>query len=83
MRGLKGIALSEDSQSVTVSVGETWTTLYEELEKHGLTTAGGRVGRVGVGGLVLGGPYSKPQFQAHTDSTRRSVLLLDPPGLRM
>lgn len=53
-RGLKGISLL-DSSTVEVAAGETWATVYEELEKHGLTTAGGRVGRVGVAGLVLGG----------------------------
>jgi FAD/FMN-containing dehydrogenase len=55
LRGLKGITLSEDKSTVQISVGETWGSVYNELEKHGLTTAGGRVGRVGVGGLVLGG----------------------------
>jgi hypothetical protein len=39
-------------------VGETWTTVYKELEKYGLTTVGGRVGRVGVTGFVLGGRLS-------------------------
>ena len=55
MRGLKGVTLSEDKSIVTIGVGEDWTSVYRELEKHGLTTAGGRVGRVGVTGLVLGG----------------------------
>jgi FAD/FMN-containing dehydrogenase len=36
-------------------VGETWSSVYDELEKDGVTAAGGRVGRVGVGGLILGG----------------------------
>ncbi|KAJ4363413.1 hypothetical protein N0V83_009706 [Neocucurbitaria cava] len=58
LRGLKGIRLSEDKSLVEIGVGETWGSVYEELEKHGLTTAGGRVGRVGVGGLVLGGGLS-------------------------
>jgi FAD/FMN-containing dehydrogenase len=55
LRGLKGITLSEDKSSVDIGVGENWGSVYNELEKHGLTTAGGRVGRVGVSGLVLGG----------------------------
>jgi hypothetical protein len=55
LRGLKGITISEDKSTVEISVGETWTTVYKELEKYGLTTAGGRVGRVGVTGFVLGG----------------------------
>lgn len=55
LRGLKGITLSEDKSTVEIGVGETWTTVYTELEKHGLTTAGGRVGRIGVAGFILGG----------------------------
>jgi len=55
LRGLKGIHLADDKTHVTIGVGETWGSVYDELEKKGLTTAGGRVGRVGVGGLLLGG----------------------------
>jgi len=55
LQGLKGISLNEDKGVVTLGVGETWTSVYSELEKYGLTTAGGRVGRVGVPGFVLGG----------------------------
>ncbi len=55
LSGLKGIKLNEDKSLVEIGVGETWGSVYEELEKYGLTTAGGRVARVGVGGLVLGG----------------------------
>jgi FAD/FMN-containing dehydrogenase len=62
MRGLKGITLSEDKSSVDIGVGENWASVYNELEKHGLTTAGGRVGRVGVGGLVLGGILNRPNL---------------------
>lgn len=56
-RGLKGITIVDGI--VEVGAGETWETVYRELEKHGLTTAGGRVGRVGVAGLVLGGMLSR------------------------
>lgn len=55
LRGLKGIYLAEDKSYVTIGVGETWGSVYEELEKNDVTAPGGRVGRVGVGGLVLGG----------------------------
>lgn len=55
LRHLKGIALDEADSTVRISAGETWGSVYDELEKYNLTTAGGRVGRVGVGGLVLGG----------------------------
>ncbi len=55
LRGLKGLQLAEEKSHVTIGVGETWGSVYEELEKKGLTVSGGRVGKVGVGGLVLGG----------------------------
>lgn len=55
MRGLKGISLVDDGSAVEVAAGETWATVYAQLEKHGLSTAGGRVGRIGVAGFLLGG----------------------------
>ncbi|KAI0836401.1 hypothetical protein F5Y06DRAFT_305374 [Hypoxylon sp. FL0890] len=58
MRGLKGISLNQDKSIVQISVGETWETVYRELEKHGLTVAGARSGRIGVAGFVLGGGLS-------------------------
>ncbi|KAF2826167.1 FAD-binding domain-containing protein [Ophiobolus disseminans] len=58
LRKLKGIELSEADSTVCIGVGEMWGSVYDALEKHGLTTAGGRVDRVGVGGLVLGGGMS-------------------------
>lgn len=55
LRKMKRIKISETESTVCIGVGETWGSIYDAPEKHGLTTAGGRVGRVGVGGLVLGG----------------------------
>ncbi|KAI1370392.1 FAD-binding domain-containing protein [Hypoxylon crocopeplum] len=48
MRCLKGIHLSQDKSVVEIGVGVTWTAVYGELEKHGLTVAGARTGRIGV-----------------------------------
>ncbi|KAI1306687.1 hypothetical protein F5Y03DRAFT_394527 [Xylaria venustula] len=58
LRRLKGITLNEDKSVVEIGVGENWASVYAELEKHGLTTPGGRVGRVGVAGFILGGGLS-------------------------
>lgn len=55
MRRLKGATLNADKSAVEIAVGETWASVYAELEKHGLTVAGGRVGRIGVAGFILGG----------------------------
>lgn len=57
MRALKGINLSQDRSVVEIGVGETWATVYGELEKHGLTVAGARSGRIGVAGFILGGMF--------------------------
>ncbi|KAF1992666.1 FAD-binding domain-containing protein [Amniculicola lignicola CBS 123094] len=58
LEGLKGLSLAESRDYVTIGVGETWGSVYTELQKHGLTAPGGRVGRVGVPGLILGGGMS-------------------------
>ncbi|RYP10556.1 hypothetical protein DL765_008060 [Monosporascus sp. GIB2] len=71
MRGLKGVRLSNDMSVVEIGVGETWATVYAELEKHGLTVAGGRVGRIGVAGFILGGGLS--MFSARTGFACDSV----------
>lgn len=57
MRGFKGVRLSDDKSFVEIGVGETWAAVYTELEKHGLTVAGARVGRIGVAGFILGGRF--------------------------
>ncbi|KAK6863676.1 FAD-binding domain-containing protein [Apiospora arundinis] len=58
LRGLKGIVLDEDKSNVEIGVGETWDSVYIELQKHGLTVAGSRDARIGVGGFILGGGLS-------------------------
>ncbi len=57
MRRLKGVTLSPDKSTVEITVGEHWASVYAELDKHGLTTAGGRVSRIGVAGFILGGEW--------------------------
>ncbi|OCL06347.1 FAD-binding domain-containing protein [Glonium stellatum] len=58
MRALRGISLNADKTLVRIGAGESWESVYKELETHGLTVAGGRVGKVGVTGLVVGGGLS-------------------------
>lgn len=38
--------------------GATWDAVYTALDKHDVTVVGGRVMKVGVGGLILGGGLS-------------------------
>ena len=57
LRGIKGVKLDKEKGEVEIGIGETWGNVYTELEKDGMTAPGGRVARVGVGGLVLGGEF--------------------------
>ncbi|KLJ05581.1 hypothetical protein EMPG_10913 [Blastomyces silverae] len=56
--GMKQLELSGDKSFVSVGPGNTWGNVYEYLEPHGLVSLGGRVGGVGVPGLLLGGGIS-------------------------
>ncbi|KAL0579493.1 hypothetical protein V5O48_002535 [Marasmius crinis-equi] len=50
-----GVSLSDDHSVVSFSAGSRWRDVYRVLTPHNLTTVGGRVGDVGVGGFLLGG----------------------------
>ena len=55
---LTRIALSSDNSHVSVEPGNLWGDVYEYLEPFGLSVVGGRIGSVGVPGLLLGGGVS-------------------------
>jgi FAD/FMN-containing dehydrogenase len=55
---LNSISLTDNNTAAWVGPGARWREVYASLEPHGLTTPGGRVGDVGVGGYVLGGGFS-------------------------
>ena len=55
MSAINGVQLSADENIVSISAGERWGNVYKTLEKKGLAVVGGRVSRVGVTGLTLGG----------------------------
>ncbi len=46
------------NQTVDVGSGLLWNDVYEILDPENVTVIGGRVGSVGVAGLILGGGYS-------------------------
>lgn len=52
---LNGIKLDEAIETVDIGPGARWKEVYDELKKTGRVVAGGRNGKVGVGGLLLGG----------------------------
>ena len=56
---IKQVVLSEDTKTVQVGSGAVWFDVYSALEEKDLMVVGGRVGDVGVGGLVLGGKMLK------------------------
>ncbi|TKX25781.1 FAD-linked oxidoreductase-like protein 1 [Elsinoe australis] len=51
---LPAAGLSKDKKTITVSPSWTWDQVYSTLDPHNVSTLGGRVGGVGVGGLVTG-----------------------------
>lgn len=55
LRALNEITLSKNRTLVTVGPGQRWENVYKALEPLGLGVSGGRVDKVGVGGLILGG----------------------------
>lgn len=52
---LKGVDIDQERGFVSIAGGENWGNVYEELQKFGLAAVGGRVSKVGVGGLTTGG----------------------------
>lgn len=52
---LNQIKFDKDTEVVDIGPGARWKEVYTELETHGRLVAGGRNGKVGVGGLLLGG----------------------------
>ncbi|KAJ4985548.1 Bifunctional solanapyrone synthase 4 [Stagonosporopsis vannaccii] len=55
---LTALALSSDKSVVSVGPGNRWGDVYSYLAISELTAVGGRVGHVGVSGLLLGGGIS-------------------------
>ncbi|KAJ4372882.1 hypothetical protein N0V83_003173 [Neocucurbitaria cava] len=55
---LTAISLSSDKSTVSVGPGNRWRDVYSYLKQSDLAAVGGRVGHVGVPGLLLGGGIS-------------------------
>ncbi|KAF5354563.1 hypothetical protein D9758_011191 [Tetrapyrgos nigripes] len=54
---LNGIDVDEKKGAVRLGPGSNWGRVYTALEPYNLSTVGGRVPEVGVGGYFLGGRY--------------------------
>jgi FAD/FMN-containing dehydrogenase len=57
---LNTIEVDPDSKVASVSVGQQWGTIYQQLGEQGLAIVGGWVSKVGLGGLILGGSSCIP-----------------------
>ena len=55
LSSLNQIVVSQDQTQVSIGPGNRWADVYLKLDALGLSTSGGRVSTVGVGGLTLGG----------------------------
>ncbi|EYE96924.1 FAD-binding oxidoreductase [Aspergillus ruber CBS 135680] len=55
MSNLTTLRLSEDESLLSVGPAYRWSDVYKYLEPHGLAVPGGRIGPVGVPGLLLAG----------------------------
>jgi FAD/FMN-containing dehydrogenase len=55
LRALNQIDISPGDQTVKLGPGSTWINVYAAMEPYNLTTTGGRISSVGVGGFLLGG----------------------------
>ncbi|KAF7596948.1 hypothetical protein BBP40_011314 [Aspergillus hancockii] len=58
MSNLTTLELSEDQSTLSVGPAYRWENVYAYLEEYGLAVAGGRLGPVGVPGLLLAGGVS-------------------------
>lgn len=59
LRDLNQIDISIADQSVKLGPGSTWKEVYAAMKPYNITTTGGRINDVGVGGFLLGGKTSK------------------------
>jgi len=55
---LNSLQLNGNKDVISVGAGLKWQLVYDFLAKEGLAAVGGRVGEVGVSGLLLGGGLS-------------------------
>lgn len=55
MYNFKNTTVNPNTGTVSIGAGERWGDVYSTLSSQGLAVAGGRVSKVGVGGLILGG----------------------------
>lgn len=67
---MKSVDIAPDQQSVRLGAGHILHSLYAGLERYNLSTTGGRVADVGLGGFALGGGLSNfsPKYGLAVDN---------------
>jgi FAD/FMN-containing dehydrogenase len=55
MQGINGVLYENKTKIVKIGAGEIWQNVYATLGSHGVAVTGGRVSKVGVAGLTMGG----------------------------
>jgi hypothetical protein len=84
MARFKQIVIREDSGTVEIGAGLTWTDVYDYLVPKGLNVVGGRLNGIGVAGLTLGGgkltfpPSAYPSYGLHRNILDRIFLEIKP-----
>lgn len=58
MKRFNSVSYDAQKQLVSFGSGLLWDTVYEYLDPHGVTVAGGRAPGVGAAGFILGGGYA-------------------------
>ncbi|SRR6266702_1025283 len=58
------IVIDEDSETVELGAGLTWTDVYASIIPQGINVVGGRFNGVGVSGLTLGGGERLPDSRS-------------------
>lgn len=70
---LSTLSLSTDNETLSVGPGPRWTDAYTLLEGTGRQVVGGRIGPVGIPGLLLGGGISFYSYEYGMASTNGNV----------
>ncbi|KAJ5251130.1 hypothetical protein N7489_001540 [Penicillium chrysogenum] len=78
MQKMRSIDVSADRLSVKLGSGHVLHSMYVGLENYNLTTLGGRVADVGLGGFALGGGFSalSPMYGLAMDNIFEYELVL-------
>lgn len=78
LSNLNHVDLAPDRSAVHIGPGNRWGDVYSALETEGLGTVGGRMGSVGVGGLVTGGGISffSPKYGFVCDNVQNFEVIL-------